>query len=139
MMLADTTAWIWSRKRSYPDLRAWFDEQLEAGEIVTCDLVRLELLAGVHSSQYADRARDLAALDTCPIGSAELERALELQRSLADRRTDYHKRLPPSDLLIAAAAESAAVELLHYDKDFERIAEVSGQPLRRLAPTGTLE
>lgn len=139
MMLADATAWIWSRRREYPQLREWFDEQLEAGQIATCDLVRLELLAGVHSSQYAQRARDLEALDTCPVGAREWARALEVQAALAGLKTDYHKQLPPADLLIAAAAEGAGVELLHYDKDFERVAEVTGQPLRRLAPKGTLQ
>ena len=29
-MLADSSAWIWSRRKAYPELRRWFDEQLEA-------------------------------------------------------------------------------------------------------------
>lgn len=50
MMLADSSAWIWSRKRAHPRLRQWFDELLEAGEIATCDQVRLELLYGTSSA-----------------------------------------------------------------------------------------
>jgi hypothetical protein len=38
-----------------------------------------------------------------------------------------HRRVPPADLLIAAAAESAHVPLVHYDRDYERIAAVTGQ------------
>jgi predicted nucleic acid-binding protein len=42
------------------------------------------------------------------------------------------------DLLVAAAAESAEVPALHYDHDFELIAEITGQPTRALAPLGSL-
>ena len=42
------------------------------------------------------------------------------------------------DLLIAAAAEAAAVTLLHYDEDYDRIAEVTGQATRWLAAKGSL-
>jgi predicted nucleic acid-binding protein len=36
------------------------------------------------------------------------------------------------DLMIAATAELASLTVLHVDKDFELIAEVTGQPLERL-------
>ncbi|HTC72102.1 MAG TPA: hypothetical protein VK655_04390 [Solirubrobacteraceae bacterium] len=40
--------------------------------------------------------------------------------------------------LIAASAESAGVELLHYDEDFERIAAITGQPTRWIVPRSSL-
>jgi len=138
MLLADSTAWIWSNRKAYPALREWFDERLAAGDIATCDQVRLELLEGVHSSQHAQRARDLEALDTCPIAEREWRRAMEVQAQLAELKTDYHKGIRPADLLIAAAAEAAGVDLLHYDSHFERIQEVTSQPMRWLAPRGSL-
>ena len=138
MMLADSTAWIWSRRKAYPELRQWFDEHLEADEIATCDQVRLELLAGVHSAEHGLRRRDLDALDTCVITPSEWARALDVQADLAQRGTDNHKGVRPADLLIAAAAEAAGVELVHYDNHFERIQEITQQPMRRLAPKGTL-
>ena len=138
MFLADTSSWIWSRKHAYPDVRQAFDEQLLAGEIAICDPVRLELLAGVHSSQYAARRLDLDALDTCPVTEQEWARALEVHGELARLGTDLHKGARPIDLVIAAAAESAGVALLHYDEHFEQIGRVTGQPMRRLAPKGTL-
>jgi len=137
-MLADTTAWIWSRKRAYPQLRHWFNEQLEAGEIATCDQVRLELLAGVHSSEHAQRRRDLDALDTCLVTPREWRRAIEVQGELTRLGTDLHRAVKPADLLIAAAGEAAGVELLHYDSDYELVQRVTGQPLRWLAPKGSL-
>jgi hypothetical protein len=138
MLLADSSAWIWSRRRAYPELRRWFDERLEAGEIATCDLVRLELLAGTDSSQHARRVRDLEALDTCEITRRDWRRAVDVQGALARLGTDMHKGVTPTDLLIAAAAESSGVELLHYDEHFERIRRVTGQPMGWLAPRGTL-
>ena len=38
------------------------------------------------------------------------------------------------DLLIAAAAESAGVPVLHCDADFDRIAAITGQPTRWALP-----
>ncbi|WP_293699060.1 PIN domain nuclease [uncultured Agrococcus sp.] len=58
-------------------------------------------------------------------------RALEVQRLLARRGT--HRGPGPADLLIAAAAEETGLTVLHVDKDFELIAEVTGQPMERLA------
>jgi predicted nucleic acid-binding protein len=40
--------------------------------------------------------------------------------------------------LIAAAAERAEVPVLHYDEDFDRIAAVTGQATRWIAPRGSL-
>lgn len=36
------------------------------------------------------------------------------------------------DLLIAATAELAELTVLHVDKDFELIADITGQPVERL-------
>jgi predicted nucleic acid-binding protein len=139
MMLADSSAWIWSRRQGYPDLRRWFDEQLEEGEIATCDQVRLELLYGTRSAaEHEQRRRELDALDNCPITPREWQRAIDLQGELARLGPDHQKAAKPADLLIAAAAEAAGVELLHYDDDFELIQKISGQPLRRLAEKGSL-
>jgi predicted nucleic acid-binding protein len=35
------------------------------------------------------------------------------------------------DLVIAAVAERSGLTVLHLDKDFELIAEVTGQPVER--------
>lgn len=58
------------------------------------------------------------------------DRAVEVQALLADRGQHRAPSLP--DLLIAAAAELAGLTVLHLDKDFDLIAEVTGQPMERL-------
>ena len=37
------------------------------------------------------------------------------------------------DLIIAATAELAGLTVLHLDKDFDLIAEITGQPMERLS------
>jgi predicted nucleic acid-binding protein len=58
------------------------------------------------------------------------ERAVEVQAWLADQGRHRASSIP--DILVAAAAERAGLAVLHVDKDFELIAEVTGQPVERL-------
>jgi hypothetical protein len=57
-------------------------------------------------------------------------RAVEVQTLLADHGKHRARRIP--DLLIAATAERAGLTVLHLDKDFELIAEITRQPVERL-------
>jgi predicted nucleic acid-binding protein len=63
-------------------------------------------------------------------------RARETQLALAP--SGDHRRVPPADLLLAAAAEKAGVALVHYDRDYERIAAVSDLRHEWLVPDGAL-
>ncbi len=58
------------------------------------------------------------------------DRAVEVQALLADR--DLHRAPAVPDLLIAATAELAGLIVLHQNKDFELIADITDQPLERL-------
>jgi predicted nucleic acid-binding protein len=73
-----------------------------------------------------------------PIRRREWDRAADVMRALLERGPLHHRSVQLPDLLIAAAAESADVPVLHYDRHFELIAQVTGQPLRALAPIGSL-
>lgn len=59
------------------------------------------------------------------------ERADEVQQALTER--GQHRSAGPVDLLIAATAEHQRLILLTDDKDFEVVASVTGQPVRRVA------
>ncbi len=136
--LADTTAWSWSR-RSHPELRAAFDAAVVAGALATCDMVRLELLHSArNAAELAELRAELAALPDCPLGAAEWDRALWVYERLSERGGGFQRTVKHADLLIAAAAETAGVALLHYDPDYDLIAEITGQPTRWLAPRGSL-
>ncbi len=55
---------------------------------------------------------------------------MELLTLLADRGRHRAPSIP--DLIIAAAAELAGLTVLHLDKNFDLIAEITGQPTERL-------
>jgi predicted nucleic acid-binding protein len=42
-----------------------------------------------------------------------------------------------SDLILAAVAHHQ-VAVMYYDRDFDRIAEISGQPVEWVAPAGAV-
>ena len=56
------------------------------------------------------------------------------QTLLADR--GQHRGPSVPDLIVGAAAELGGLTVLHLDKDFDLIAEVTGQPMERLTITG---
>ena len=107
--------------------------------MATCDIVKLELLHGARNArEFTDTRARLDVAPQCPIGPAEFRRALDVYEVFAHQGGLHHRRVKYADLLIAAAAESAGVALLHYDQDFDAIAEITGQPTRWIAPKGSL-
>jgi len=137
--LADTSAWVWSRRAAIPDLRNDFNAAVVVGDVVTCDTVRLELLYSARNPhEFAAINEELAAVADCPIGKAQWERSLWVYAQLSARGGAHQRSVKHSDLLIAAAAEAADIAVLHYDEDFDRIAEITGQPMRWFAPRGSL-
>jgi predicted nucleic acid-binding protein len=136
--LVDTSAWIWTRVVA-GELREAFDEMVVNGAVATCDMVRLELLYSArNASEFRALRGDLEALPDCPIAKQQWERGLEVYEELARRGGLHHRSVKHADLLIAAAAEAAGVGVLHYDDDFDRIAAITGQEARWIAPRGTL-
>jgi hypothetical protein len=75
------------------------------------------------------------ALEWLPVTDDAMDRALEVQRLLAAHTGNGHRR-PIPDLIIAATAEVHGAEVLHVDSDYELIARVTGQPMRRLFDLG---
>lgn len=72
----------------------------------------------------------VAAMPTA-FGTPRIElRAVEVQGILA--RRGQHRAPSVPDLLIAATAELNGWTVLHLDKDFELIADITGQPVERL-------
>ena len=138
MQLADTSAWVWTRAVG-GQLRLAFDEDLVEGQIATCDMVRLELLYSArNATEFTSLRSELDALPNCPIGVDEWKRALEVYGQLARQGGLHHRSVRHPDLLIAAAADLAGVPVLDYDKDYDRIAAITGQDVRWLAPRGSL-
>lgn len=107
--------------------------RIERGLVRVCTVTRLEV--GFSARAAADHR---AVLDEPPLASMPVEyltprieeRSLEVQRLLAERGQHRAPSIP--DLLIAATGELAELTVLHLDKDFELIADLTGQPVERL-------
>ena len=120
----------------HPAVAARLQPLVEDGAIATCAIIDLEILFSARSLDDYDAVRaERQALDDVPITPAVLTRCIEIQHDLA--RRGQH-RLPIPDLIIAAAAESAELTVLHYDTDYELIAAVTGQPHEWIVPRGSL-
>lgn len=135
--LADTSAWTNHHKD--PGVSADFKRRLDGGAIATCEIVKLELLYSAQDvHRFRARRDSLEALALLPIDGAVWRRATDVFELLAGRGPLHHRGVSLPDLLVAATAETAGVPVLHYDRDFDLIAEVTGQPVRALAPLGSL-
>lgn len=114
------------------DAEEWA-RRIERGLVRISTLTRLEV---GYSARSATDHRQL--LSEPPISSMPVEyltpkiedRALELQFALAER--GHHRAPSIPGLLIAATAELAELTVLHMDKDFDLIAEITDQRLERL-------
>jgi predicted nucleic acid-binding protein len=136
-VLVDTGVWTWVRDRRFPALAAWFNDQVAAGRVLVCDLVIIELTRlAPNETRAREVAERLNAFAAVPMDELAWARAREIQLALAAAGT--HRSVAPADLLIAAAAERAGVDLVHYDRDYERIAAVTDLRARWLVPDGTL-
>ena len=125
------------RDRRFPALASWFNAQVADGHVLVCDLVVLELIRLTpNQSRAQEVAQRLEAFEFVVMATELWQRARELQSLLST--TGDHRRVPPIDLLIAAAAEQADVPLVHYDRDYERLARVSALQHRWLVPDGAL-
>ena len=125
------------RDRRFPGLAEWFNAEVRSGRVLVCDLVVIELVRLTPNQQRASElARRLAVFDTVPMPQSLWSRAREVQQSMA--ASGDHRRVPPPDLVIAAAAELANVPLIHYDRDYERIAAITGQEHAWFVPDGAL-
>lgn len=129
--LIDKSALV--RLGATPDAAAWAD-RLERGLVRVSTVTRLEV---GYSARTGDELR--SALRQPPLASMPVEhltpaiedRAVEVQTLLADR--GQHRAPAVPDLLIAATAELAGLVVLHLDKDFDLIAEITSQSLERLS------
>jgi predicted nucleic acid-binding protein len=91
-----------------------------------------------NAAEYLVRREELEYLDQVQIGSADWKRALDIGQALAEKGGSLHRAPSLPDTIIAVAAERTDLTVLHYDKDFDLIAGVTGQPCEWIAPKGSL-
>jgi predicted nucleic acid-binding protein len=133
--LADTSAW--TNRHRQNAVRVDFDRRVMRGEIATCPPVLMELLWSARArADFEDTASRMSALPQLEADRPAWDRAVAVWLELV--RRGRHRQARQPDLLVAAVAELAGVPVCHYDRHFDLIAEVTGQPVRAIAPLGTL-
>lgn len=131
------TAWLIDksalvRLAASPDAEEWAS-RIERGLVRICGVTRLEVGFSARSAAELRSALGVAPLVSMPVEyqtPAIEERAIAVQLSLADRGQHRAPSIP--DLVVAATAELSGLTVLHVDKDFDLIQEVTGQPIERL-------
>jgi len=107
--------------------------RIERGLVRMTTVTRLEIGYSARSGPDLRTGLQRPPLSSMPVEyltPAIEDRSVEVLTLLADRGQHRAPSLP--DLIIAAAAELAGLTVLHVDKDFEVIAEITGQPVERL-------
>jgi predicted nucleic acid-binding protein len=116
------------------DVENW-NNRIERGLVHITNITRLEIGYSARSGAAARRdfrESPLAAMPVEYLTPAIEDRAVEVQLLLAD--VGKHRAPSIPDLLIAATAELVGLTVLHVDKDFDVIRELTGQPTHRLTP-----
>ncbi len=114
------------------DAAEWAD-RISRGLVHITTITLLEVGFSARSGRDLRQASAQPPLSLMPVEyltPAIEQRAVDVQGQLADRGQHRAPGIP--DLLIAAAAERARHILLHMDKDFDLIADLTGQPVEKL-------
>lgn len=115
-----------------PDAADWAG-RIERGLVRITTVTRLEIGYSARSGPDLRAGLQQPPLSSMPVEyltPAIEDRAVEILTLLADR--GQHRAPSVPDLIIAATAELAGLTVLHLDKDFDVIAEITGQPVERL-------
>jgi predicted nucleic acid-binding protein len=115
-----------------PDEAAWA-ERVTRGLVHVTTPTLLEI--GYSARSAGDWTRSIEGPPATSMPVVHLtpvieRRALEVQGILS--RRGLHRAPSVPDLLVAAAAELSGLVVLHLDKDFEVVAEVTDQDVERL-------
>jgi predicted nucleic acid-binding protein len=131
--LIDKSALV--RLAASPDATEWAS-RIERGLVRITTVTRLEVGYSARSGQELRaglRQPPVSAMPVEYLTPAIENRAVEVLTLLADR--GQHRAPSVPDLVIAATAELAGLTVLHYDKDFDLIASITGQPAEWLNAT----
>jgi predicted nucleic acid-binding protein len=121
-----------------PAVREAIEPLIERGFVGTCPIVDLEILYSARNGPEHDEYRDdRLAFEYFPLTDEIAQRAIEVQNLLA--QSAQHRSVSIPDLIIAATAERFGLTVLHYDDDYNRIAEITAQPVEWVVPRGTAD
>jgi hypothetical protein len=134
-LVVDTSAWVRLR---HPDVVGLWEEAVRSGRLRITPPVRLELLFAARDGNELDAIADGLSLHAAaPLTASALRAAEAAMRALAHRSAGA-QRMPLIDYLVAAAAQESGGAVLHYDRDYDTLAEVMSFESIWLAPAGSI-
>lgn len=112
--------------------------RIDAGLVAISIVTELEV--GFSARSTRDHDTILALLGrlvpvVMPVQAEQMAR--DLQRWLVER--GQHRAVAVPDLLVAATAQAAGLTVLHYDRDFDLIANVTRQPVEWVVEAGVAD
>jgi predicted nucleic acid-binding protein len=135
LYLIDTSAWA---RMNQPAVNKRLNTILTEGAAGTC--LPLDLEDGRSARNFRDamsiRALRAKVMTELPITAGVATRSRDLQLALTQR--GYHRAASPVDLITAATAAEYGAIVLHYDRDYDLIADVGGPRCEWVVPAGTL-
>lgn len=117
--------------------KAW-QEPITAGVVAVCDAVELEFLFSATSLADRLRKKELLAelFGWVVVPDDAWSRTHRIQQSLTEQ--GRHRSAGVVDLVVAVTAAANNLTILHYDRDFETVAGVTGQATQWISAPGSV-
>lgn len=139
-LLLDNSAWARLDSSRVSEARAAeVGDAMDGGRVLVCLPFLLEAGYSARTNKdYAALMRTLSALPRATIDDAAEDRMIDAQGQLARAG---HQRVPPVDVMLAALADRHGLGVLHYDRHFDAIADVTDLRFESvwLAPRGSFD
>lgn len=134
-LLVDTSAWA---RAGHPSVRDRWLAALRGERLRLCPPIRMEILLSARGGGEFDLlAERLDVIRPAPLTASTIRAAETAMRVLAHRSAGS-QRLPIVDYLLAAAAQELGAAVLHYDRDYDILAEAMEFESVWLGPAGSL-
>ncbi|HEX3392314.1 MAG TPA: PIN domain-containing protein [Solirubrobacteraceae bacterium] len=137
-LLVDNSAF---QRGGHPTVRTDWLAALGEGHLYRSPILEFEVLYSARNTQeHSELREELEAFRPLELSGAVVEAALTAQSELAQYAPGFH-RVSHQDYLVAAIAAAHGLGVLHYDADFDRIAEHSSLAFESvwIASAGTLD
>jgi predicted nucleic acid-binding protein len=134
-LVVDNSAWS---RAVRPQVREAWKQALRTDRLRISPIGRLEMLFSARGGEAFDKLADeLSAVRAAPLTATIARAAEDAMRTLAHRSAGA-QRIPIADYLLAAAAQELGAAVIHYDSDYDTLAQVMAFESVWLAPRGSL-
>lgn len=135
-LVVDTSALM---RGTHPEIQSAWNKALVSRQFRLSDAARLEILSTARNrAAFDDWARLLSAMRPVPLSAGVARAAEAAMHALAYRSAGAQRGIPVIDYLVAASAEAIGGAVLHYDRDYDRLAEVMEFESVWLVPPGSI-